>query len=315
VHGINEVDIENSSMVRSLAVQNSIESFLNYIKYEKGLSANTITAYRRDLAKFARYLQDECRVKTWGEVRRKHITGFLAGEMDIGAANATVARTFSSIKGLFKFLVAEDQVALNPTTDMETPKIKRKLPQVLTVLEVDKLMEQPTVTKPLGLRDRAMLELVYGTGIRVSELLAVQLEDLNAMAGFLRCVGKGRKERIIPVNQTSITWVQRYLARARPLLIKGQGERTLFLNAHGRKMSRQGFFKILAHYGSQAGIGKNLTPHMLRHSFATHLLENGADLRAVQEMLGHSDISTTQIYTHLTKSRLREVYHQCHPRA
>ncbi|MEQ8201716.1 MAG: site-specific tyrosine recombinase XerD [Syntrophomonadaceae bacterium] len=292
-----------------------IENFMNYTKYEKGLSPNTIAAYRRDLAKFARYLQDECRVTAWEEVRKKHITGFLAGEMDNEAANASVARTFSSIKGLFKFLVAEGLVNLNPTTDMETPKIKRKLPQVLTIQEVDKLMEQPNVAKPLGLRDRAMLELIYGTGIRVSELLAVQLEDLNVMAGFLRCVGKGRKERIIPVNQTSIKWVQRYLARSRSLLIRGQGERTLFLNAHGRKMSRQGFFKILAQYGGQAGIAKDLTPHMLRHSFATHLLENGADLRAVQEMLGHSDISTTQIYTHLTKSRLREVYHQCHPRA
>lgn len=292
-----------------------IESFINYIKYEKGLSPNTIQAYRRDLDKFVRYLRDGCRVNTWEEVRRKHITGFLAEEMDRDAAPASVARTFSSIKGLFRYLTAERLVTLNPTTDMETPKIRRKLPQVLTIQEVDKLMEQPQVIVPLGLRDRAMLELIYGTGIRVSELLAVRLEDLNAMAGFLRCIGKGRKERIIPVNQTSIRWVQRYLARSRPLLVKEAGQRTLFLNAHGRPMTRQGFFKILAQYGRQTGIGKDLTPHMLRHSFATHLLENGADLRSVQEMLGHADISTTQIYTHLTKSRLREVYHQCHPRA
>jgi len=292
-----------------------IESFMNYIKYEKGLSDNTIQAYRRDLAKFARYLQAETDVGSWEEVRRKHITGFLAGEMDRQAANASVARTFSSIKGLYKYLAGEGQVVLNPTTDMETPRIKRKLPQILTVQEVDRLMEQPNVMLLLGLRDRAMLELIYGTGIRVSELLSVQLEDLNMMAGFLRCVGKGRKERIIPVNQTSIKWVQRYLARSRPLLVKGGMDRTMFLNAHGRKMTRQGFFKILAQHGARADIGKDLTPHTLRHSFATHLLENGADLRAVQEMLGHSDISTTQIYTHLTKSRLREVYHQCHPRA
>jgi integrase/recombinase XerD len=156
---------------------------------------------------------------------------------------------------------------------------------------------------------------MYGTGIRVSELLALQLEDINIMAGFLRCLGKGRKERIIPVNQTSIFWIERYLARSRNILLKGNIDRTLFLNAHGKKLSRQGFFKILANYGDNLGITKDLTPHTLRHSFATHLLENGADLRAVQEMLGHSDISTTQIYTHLSKSRLREVYHQCHPRA
>lgn len=292
-----------------------IAAFLNHIKYEKGLSDHTIDAYRRDLKKFAQYLNQNFHLSNWEDVNKRHIIGFLAGEMDRQAANASVARTFSSIKGLFKYLVTEGLLRLNPTTDMETPKIKRKLPQVLTVNEVDRLMEEPNVMVPIGLRDRAMLELMYGTGIRVSELLSIQLEDLNVMAGFLRCVGKGRKERIIPVNQTSILWVQRYLAKGRPFLLKGRTDRTMFLNAHGRKMTRQGFFKNLAQHGTRAGINKELTPHMLRHSFATHLLENGADLRAVQEMLGHSDISTTQIYTHLTKSRLREVYHQCHPRA
>ncbi len=301
--------------IGSRSVEHYIEAFLNHIKYEKGLSENTIDAYRRDLRKFAQHLDRDYQLSSWEGVNKRHIIGFLAGEMDRQAANATVARTFSSIKGLYKFLVAEGYLQLNPTTDMETPKIKRKLPQVLTVDEVDKLMEEPNVMVPLGLRDRAMLELMYGTGIRVSELLSLQLEDLNVMAGFLRCVGKGRKERIIPVNQTSIIWVQRYLAKGRPFLLKGNMERTMFLNVHGHKMTRQGFFKILAQHGTRAGIDRELTPHMLRHSFATHLLENGADLRAVQEMLGHSDISTTQIYTHLTKSRLREVYHQCHPRA
>ncbi len=235
--------------------------------------------------------------------------------MDEKAAESSVARRFSSIKGLFKFLVGEGCIDLNPSTDMETPRIGRKLPLVWTVAEVDKLMEQPNILLPLGLRDRAMMELMYGTGIRVSELLALQIEDINVMAGFLRCVGKGRKERIIPVNQTSILWLERYLGRSRNILLKGRIDRTLFLNVRGRKLSRQGFFKILAQYGVKAGIDKDLTPHTLRHSFATHLLENGADLRAVQEMLGHADISTTQIYTHLTKSRLREVYRQCHPRA
>lgn len=292
-----------------------ILAFMDFIQYDKGLSANTQAAYRRDLLKFAEYLHQYCQVERWEDVNKRHIVNFLAWEMDQKAANSSVARSFSSIKGLYKFLVIEEYIGLNPTTDLETPKIKRKLPQVLTIEEVDKLMEQPNVLLTLGLRDRAMLELMYGTGIRVSELLSMQLEDINIMAGFLRCLGKGRKERIIPVNQTSITWIERYLARSRNILLKGRVDRTLFLNAHGKKLSRQGFFKILAQYGDKASIAKDLTPHTLRHSFATHLLENGADLRAVQEMLGHSDISTTQIYTHLTKSRLREVYHQCHPRA
>ncbi|MDD3364149.1 MAG: site-specific tyrosine recombinase XerD [Syntrophomonas sp.] len=293
-----------------------IIAFMDFIHYEKGLSANTQAAYRRDLQKFVNYLVSErCGVKRWEDVSKKDIVNYLSTEMDEGVANSTVARGFSSIKGLYKFLVGEGYIELNPTTDLETPKIRRKLPQVLSIEEVDKLMEQPDVLLPLGLRDRAMLELMYGTGVRVSELLSLQLDDINMMAGFLRCLGKGRKERIIPVNQTSIIWVERYLARSRNSLLRRNQERTLFLNAHGRKLSRQGYFKILAQYGEKSGIKKEITPHTLRHSFATHLLENGADLRAVQEMLGHADISTTQIYTHLSKSRLREVYHQCHPRA
>jgi integrase/recombinase XerD len=297
-------------------VDKYIIAFMDFIHYEKGLSVNTQTAYRSDLQKFVNYLRSErCGVNRWEDINKKDIVNFLAGEMDEGVANSTVARRFSSIKGLYKFLVGEGFIELNPTTDLETPKIRRKLPQVLSIEEVDKLMEQPDVLLPLGLRDRAMLELMYGTGVRVSELLSLQLEDINMMAGFLRCLGKGRKERIIPVNQTSISWVERYLARSRNFLLRRNQERTLFLNAHGRKLSRQGYFKILAQYGKKSGITKVITPHTLRHSFATHLLENGADLRAVQEMLGHADISTTQIYTHLSKSRLREVYHQCHPRA
>jgi integrase/recombinase XerD len=300
---------------RSFPVNSKLAEFLDYMQYEKGLSANTRVAYQRDLNKFLHHMQTEYRLKSLSEVKKSHIIGFLAWEMDQQAAPASVARCFSSIKGFYKFLVVEEYLVLNPTTDLETPKIKRKLPKVLTVEEVDKLMQQPDVMLPLGMRDRAMLELMYGTGTRVSELLDLQIDDINIMAGFLRCLGKGNKERIIPVNQTSILWVERYLSRGRPMLVKKHTGRTLFLNAHGRPLSRQGFFKILSVYGEKATINKDLTPHILRHSFATHLLENGADLRAVQEMLGHADISTTQIYTHLTKSRLREVYHQYHPRA
>ncbi len=293
----------------------TVDSFLEYIRYEKGLSDHTLAAYRRDLAQFHQFLQSQKRSQDPREISKQDIMRFLSSQLDQGASHATIARKLSTLKTYYKFLILEGYCQNNPTIDLETPKIKRKLPVVLSIDEVDKLMEQPQVTNPLGLRDRAMLELMYGTGVRVSELLSLQIEDVNLMAGFLRCFGKGRKERIVPVNQTSVEWVQRYLARGRSLILKRSGERTLFLNVRGSAMSRQGFFKILQAYADQADLQKEVTPHTLRHSFATHLLENGADLRAVQEMLGHADISTTQIYTHLTRSRLREVYQLYHPRA
>lgn len=294
----------------------SVLAFMDYLAFEKGLTNNTQVAYKRDLEKFLFYLDEQRQtIKIWADVNKKEIIGFLAWEMDEGATHATVARSLSGIKSFYKFMVMENYLIINPTTDLETPKIKRKIPQVLSIEEVDKLLEQCNVMLPLGLRDRAMLELMYGTGLRVSELLSLQIDDINFTAGFLRCLGKGRKERIIPVNNSSIMWVERYLGRTRNTLLRGQLERNLFLNAHGRPLTRQGFFKLLGQYADKSGIQKEITPHTLRHSFATHLLENGADLRAVQEMLGHADISTTQIYTHVTKIHLREVYQQCHPRA
>lgn len=292
-----------------------ITAFMDYLNFEKGLSSNTQAAYRRDLEKFVQFLAMKEYSTDPHQITKQQILSFLSWQLDHEASHATVARSLSSLKTFYKFMILEEYADSNPAQDLETPKVKRKLPAVLSIEEVDKLMQQPNVTLPLGLRDRAMLELMYGTGIRVSEMLGLQIEDVNSTAGFLRCFGKGRKERIIPVNQTSLDWIQRYLARARNSLLRNQGGRTLFLNAHGRPMSRQGFFKILAHYVEKAELKPEVTPHTLRHSFATHLLENGADLRAVQEMLGHADISTTQIYTHLTKSRLREVYQQYHPRA
>jgi integrase/recombinase XerD len=293
-----------------------ITAFIEYLEFEKGLSLNTRAAYRRDLSKFMAFVREKmANNKGPEEITKQDIMAFLAWQVNSGAEHSTIARSLSSIKTFYKYLVLDGLVAANPAGDLETPKIRRKLPRVLSVDEVDRLMEAPKVTLPLGIRDRAMLELMYGTGVRVSELLSLQLDDINFTAGFLRCLGKGRKERIIPVNQTASDWVQRYLARSRNLLSKSSQERALFLNARGKRMSRQGFFKILNAYAKAAEIDKEVTPHTLRHSFATHLLENGADLRAVQEMLGHSDISTTQIYTHLTRSRLREVYQQYHPRA
>ncbi|MGI5921349.1 MAG: site-specific tyrosine recombinase XerD [Syntrophomonadaceae bacterium] len=297
-------------------MNNYISAFLEYLNFEKGLSPNSQEAYRRDLDKFGHFLHN-----TYGhvpipqQITQQDVMDFLTWQLDKKDAYSTMARSLSSIKSYFKFLVLEGVIDINPAIDLETPKIKRRLPVILTIEEVDNLMKQPNVLTPLGLRDRAMLELMYGTGMRVSEMLAMEIDDINMTAGFVRCMGKGLKERIIPINKMAIDWVQRYLARSRNFLVKNHLERTLFVNARGRRMSRQGFFKILSGYVKQAKINKDITPHSLRHSFATHLLENGADLRAVQEMLGHADISTTQIYTHLTKTRLREVYQQYFPRA
>lgn len=293
-----------------------IQAFLGFLRYERGLSDNTQMAYRRDLEKLQAFLkpgQEES--FSWGDVSKKDIISFLVNELEGGAAQSSIARRLSSLKTYYKFLINEGCLEINPTDDLETPKVNRKLPQVLTIKEVDDLMEAPNVMLTLGLRDRAMLELMYGTGIRVSECLNAKIEDLNTTAGFLRCMGKGKKERIVPVNGIAIDWAKRYLSRSRNQIVKSPLERTLFLNAHGKKLSRQGFYKILCAYAKQAGIDKEISPHTLRHSFATHLLENGADLRAIQEMLGHADISTTQIYTHLSNHRLREVYDHCHPRA
>lgn len=292
-----------------------ISEYVDYLNYEKGLSANTRAAYRRDLEKLKLFLQDNYSIDDPVLINREHIMAFLTWQLDNEAQYSSIARSLSSIKTFYRFLLLEGYTKKNPTENIETPKIKRKLPEVLSIDEVDDLMEQPKISTKLGIRDRAMLELLYGTGVRVSELLDLQTEDINTTAGFLRCIGKGRKERILPVNQTSLFWIQNYLAKSRSFLIKNPLERTLFLNARGNRMSRQGFFKILAGYAQKAQIEKEVTPHTIRHSFATHLLENGADLRAVQEMLGHADISTTQIYTHLTKTRLREVFQMYHPRA
>ncbi|MGI6469011.1 MAG: site-specific tyrosine recombinase XerD [Syntrophomonadaceae bacterium] len=297
------------------AMLTCLDAFIEYLEYEKGLSPNSREAYRRDLLKLHAFLQNTGRSLDPAGLKKQDIMAFLTWLLDQGQAHSTVARSLSSIKGFFKFLLLEGRVTDNAALDLENPRIKRHLPQVLTVAEVDRLMEMPKVTTPRGLRDRAMLELMYGTGIRVSEMLALKNNDINLTAGFLRCLGKGRKERIVPVNGSALRWVEHYLQHGRPLLIKKVAQEVLFLNARGSRMSRQGFFKILSGYAQKADLNKDITPHTLRHSFATHLLENGADLRAVQEMLGHADISTTQIYTHLTRSRLLEVYQLYHPRA
>jgi integrase/recombinase XerD len=221
----------------------------------------------------------------------------------------------ASIRSFYNFLFQERRVMENPAADLSSPKIEKKLPRVLTTAEVDLLLEQPDLQQVGGLRDKAMLEVIYATGVRVSELISLNTLDINLEAGFLRCTGKGSKERIIPLGSVAVHHLNTYLKAGRPKLVRERSEPALFLNLQGRRLTRQGFWKILKKYARQAGITKEITPHTIRHSFATHLLENGADLRSVQEMLGHADISTTQIYTQVTQRRLRDIYNKTHPRA
>lgn len=293
-----------------------LKHFLHYLAVERGLARNTLEAYERDLTSFLEYMSDKQGIITLDQVDRVHIVNYLMFLRESGRASSTVARTMTSIRSFFKFLVREQILAADPSIYMDTPKTDKKLPKVMNLEEVERLLDAPQVKEPAGIRDKAMLELLYASGIRVSELVSLNVGDLNLGMGFVRCIGKGSKERIIPLGRIALDWLDRYIQTARPKLLKGRlSEQALFVNRNGGRMTRQGFWKIIKQYGKEANIDKDITPHMLRHSFATHLLENGADLRAVQEMLGHSDISTTQIYTHVTKLRMKDVYNRTHPRA
>ncbi|AMA73676.1 MULTISPECIES: site-specific tyrosine recombinase XerD [Aneurinibacillus] len=291
-----------------------ITQFIHYLTVERGLAKNTLESYRRDLISYCAYLEREG-FKDISETSRTQIMGYLLYLQEQGRATATLSRNLASIRAFYQFLLREKFIDKDPSVNLESPKIEKKLPQVLSVAEVEMLLNGPDTRFPSGMRDKAMLELLYATGIRVSELVSLNLSDVNLNMGFIKCFGKGSKERIIPLGRLAIVNVQTYLERGRPFLKKRGQEEALFLNHHGRRLSRQGFWKIIKKYAQLANSHKEITPHTLRHSFATHLLENGADLRSVQEMLGHADISTTQIYTHVTRSRLKEVYAKAHPRA
>lgn len=292
-----------------------ILEFLNYISVERGLSKNTIEAYTRDLKQFALFMKDSGLGDAAEDVTPRTLVNYLNALKQKKMGPSSVARKLAAIKSFFHYLHRERRMRLDPSVTIDSPKLPQRLPKVLSALEIKCLLEQPGVADPPGLRDRAMLELLYATGVRVSELVSITLLDLNLEMGYIRCIGKGSKERIVPLGHVAQSAIQRYLDRGRPFIVKRPTENTLFLNQHGRKMTRQGFWLIIRAAAKRAGIEKTVTPHMLRHSFATHLLENGADLRAVQEMLGHVDISTTQIYTHVTRTRLKEVYDKTHPRA
>lgn len=295
-------------------MENHLKNYTNYLSVEKGLSINTLDSYKRDLSKFINYLQQQ-KIDSPELVNRDFINTFLVIQKKNGYAASSISRCTASIRSFFSFLLQEGIITDNPALQLDSPKIEKKLPRVLNTKEVDQLLSQPKKSNQNGLRDKAMLELLYASGIRVSELVSLDINDFDPSVGFLRCRGKGMKERIVPVGSIAINHVNEYLNNSRAKLLRVNNEPALFINHHGKRMTRQGFWKILKKYARQSGINGEITPHTLRHSFATHLLENGADLRSVQEMLGHSDISTTQIYTQITRRKIREIYDQAHPRA
>jgi len=297
-----------------MEISATISSFLTYVKVEKGLSSNTVSAYRRDLVKFDVFAQK--RKLSLEAVSRDDLVDFLASLYRMKLESRTVARHLVTLRNFFRFAQIQELITTDPSINLESPKIRRSLPGYLRLEEVERLLEQPDSNTALGLRDRAMLEVLYSTGLRVSELIGLRVSDLDGKVGCVRCIGKGDKERIVPVGRKALLMVEKYLRDARPKLLgRLRGSPTLFVNRRGVSLSRVGVWKILSGYGKRAGLRVSLTPHMLRHSFATHLLERGADLRSVQLMLGHADISTTQIYTHVVEERLKQIYKAHHPRA
>jgi integrase/recombinase XerD len=298
-------------------VESLASAFLNYLQVEKGLSPNTISGYGRDLRSYAAFLEKR-RVRP-AAVERDDVVDYLGSLYRRNMDSRSVARHLVTLRGFYRFLLIEDLVKSDPTLTLESPKVRRRLPSFLRVAEVEKLLTLPDLAKPGGLRDRAMIEVLYSSGLRVSELTGLRVGDLDLQAGALRCVGKGDKERLVPIGRRALAALEQYLASARPLLMRARRMQPpvpfLFLNLRGGKITRYGVWKLLAAYGRRAGFRVPLTPHKLRHSFATHLLEGGADLRSVQLMLGHADISTTQIYTHVVEERLKQVYKAHHPRA
>lgn len=291
-----------------------IEDFLNYLSVERGLAKNTIEAYRRDLVKFANFL-DTSGFSSLDRVKRSDITDFLMGQKDRDLTATTLSRNLVAIKMLFRFLARERLIKEDVTGVIESPKIWKKLPDALSIAEVEALIMAPNLKNWQGIRDRAFLELLYATGMRVSEAANVQLKDLNMDLGLVKCLGKGQKERICPLGSKAKEALTRYIEKVRPALIKkNPAQPNIFVNRFGRSISRQSLWTIVRDSAAKARIKKRLTPHTLRHSFASHLLERGADLRIVQELLGHANISTTQIYTHINKDRLKAIHQKYHPR-
>ncbi|ADH99704.1 site-specific tyrosine recombinase XerD [Salisediminibacterium selenitireducens] len=293
----------------------SIDTYTHYLSVEKGLSTKTIEAYAGDLSGYLTFLQDTYGIFSWKDVNKKHVLHYLQWMNQSGKASSSISRTLSAIKSLHVFLMLEKEMDENPAVHIERPRKPAILPKTLAISEVEALFSAAEGNRPIDIRTVAMLEVLYSTGMRVSELCALELKDLNLEMGFVKCTGKGNTERIIPLGEFATEAIRIYLDHARPVMMKDKEHHDLFVNHHGHRISRQGFWKLIRSLATKAGIQKEISPHTLRHSFATHLLENGADLRSVQEMLGHSDISTTQIYTHISQTRMRDVYRKHHPRA
>ena len=290
-----------------------IDQFLDYLSVERGLSKNTLISYGRDLNKFTGYLETK-HVSSFGDVTKSHITDFMLLQRDSGLSANSIARGLAALKVFFRFLTREGLLKNDIASVIETPRQWKHLPDALSVSEVDKILGVPNQKNILGLRDKACLELMYATGLRVSEIVDLGMKDVNLDLGIVRCIGKGSKERVVPLGGKARDVIKRYMDRSRPRLQRPFSGGGLFLTRLGKKMSRQMFWKIIRGYAKKARIDKVVTPHTLRHSFATHLLERGADLRSVQEMLGHANISTTQIYTHINKERLKSIHKKYHPR-
>ncbi len=295
-------------------MESYVNEFINYLAVERGLAQNTLESYGRDLRQFHTFLQNS-QLDFLRNSNRDTILSYLNSLQVKGRAVSTISRNLAAIKSFYQYLVRERHIEKDPAVNLESPKLEKKLPKILSITEVEELLKQPNTFQPTGLRDKAMLELLYATGIRVSELICLNISDVNLDMGYIKCYGKGAKERIVPLGSIAAKCVQEYISKGRTKLVRTYEEPSLFVNHHGNRLTRQGFWKIIKKYALEANITKEITPHTLRHSFATHLLENGADLRSVQEMLGHADISTTQIYTHVTKNHLKEVYDKTHPRA
>lgn len=296
-----------------IKVERSLTEFIHYLQVERRLSPASVEAYRRDIRRYLHFLVSQglsCRK----DVKPKLVTAHLLSLRRRGLSPSSVARNFSAIRSFHRFLISEGLASRDCTEHLHAPRLWKRLPSVLHHCEVEKLLQQPDLSTPGGIRDRAMLELMYASGLRVSELLALKTSNLLLEIHFVRVLGKGLRERVVPVGREAVKWVERYLREVRPQLAEGMAGEIIFLNMRGKKLSRMGFWKILKKYVAMADLKKAVSPHTLRHSFATHLLEGGADLRAVQEMLGHADISTTQMYTHVDREYLKEVHRTFHPR-
>ncbi len=290
-----------------------LEEYVSFMKNIRRKSVNTVESYKRDINQYITYLT-KCNVKDISKTTDKEVKAYLLGLTNSGKANSTVSRTLASLRSFYMFLVQNGVMAANPTFEYEAPHIEKKPPTILSGYEVELLLEQPSEYDNKGIRDKAMLELLYATGIRVSELINLDINDINLFMGYIHCAG-GKKERIIPIGNKAVSAVGKYVEKVRKNMIKTNDEKALFVNCSGQRLSRQGFWKLVKYYQHKAGIVSEITPHTLRHSFATHLLENGADLHSIKEMMGHADISSTQVYSTLVNKKIKDVYFKAHPRA